>query len=117
MTPPLQFSHASTVYSTIPTHKLVFSFVLDDSSVRTKDILKDPIDTSEDTKIRIFVLPPFPHYFIMGPDQVAYFITYFFGPQAHRPEKSFLLGQVLDRALKLNFPHKNLCPILNLVKL
>ena len=67
VTPPLQFSHASTVCSTIPTHKLVFSFVLDGSSVRTKDILKDPIDTSEDTKIRIFVLPPFPRYFISPP--------------------------------------------------
>ena len=64
MTPPLQFSQASTVCSTIPMHKSVFSIVLDDSSVRTKDILKDPIDMSEDTKIRIFALPPFLRYFI-----------------------------------------------------
>ncbi len=50
MTPPLHFSQASTLYSTIPLYKSVFSFVLDHSFVRTKDSPKDSIHTSEDTE-------------------------------------------------------------------
>jgi hypothetical protein len=49
---------------TIPTYNSVFLFVFDDSFVRTKDSPKDPIRKSEDTKIRVFVLPLFPRYFI-----------------------------------------------------
>jgi hypothetical protein len=48
VTPPLLFSHASTVCSMIPSYKLVFSFVLDNSFMRTKDSPKDSIHTSED---------------------------------------------------------------------
>jgi hypothetical protein len=67
VTPSLHFSHASTMCSMILTHKSAFSFVLDDSFVRTKDSPKDPIHTSKDTMIRIFVLPSFLRYFISPP--------------------------------------------------
>jgi hypothetical protein len=50
VTPSLQFNHVSTMCSTIPTYKLEFLFVFDDSLVRTKDSSEDPKDTSEDTE-------------------------------------------------------------------
>jgi hypothetical protein len=64
VTPFLHFNHMSAVCSTIPMYNSVFSFVSDDSFVRTKDSPKDPIRKSEDTRIRVFVLPLFPRYFI-----------------------------------------------------
>ncbi len=50
VTPRLHFNHASTVCSMIPSYKLVFLFVLDDSFMRTKDSPKDLIHTSKDTE-------------------------------------------------------------------
>ncbi len=70
VTPPLHFSHASTVCLTIPTHKLVFSFVSDDFFVHTKDSPKDRYIHPKIRKTQIhpyLVLPPFPRYFISPP--------------------------------------------------